>query len=78
MTDHLTKAESVTVTAIETSVPSLNEAREIIDRFHSMIHTRAVDDFNPWIEVASNSLVASFACGCLAPNVRACDFGFLY
>ncbi len=61
--DHLTKAETVTVAAIETSVPALNEAREIIDHFHGMIRTRAVAKLDPWIEAASNSLVASFARG---------------
>ena len=37
--DHLTKAETVIVAAIEASVPALNEAREIIDHFHGMIRT---------------------------------------
>jgi hypothetical protein len=35
--DHLTKAETVTVTAIETEVPALSEAREVIDHFHTII-----------------------------------------
>ena len=61
--DHLTKAETVTVAAIETNVPTLSEAREIIDHFHSMIRIRAVANLDPWIEAASNSLVASFARG---------------
>jgi hypothetical protein len=33
--DHLTKAETVTVTMIERDVPMLSSAREIIDDFHS-------------------------------------------
>lgn len=49
--------------AIETSVPELNEAREIIDHFHRMIRTKDLIKLDPWIEAASNSLVASFARG---------------
>jgi len=64
--DHLTKAETITVAAIETSVPALNEAREIIDHFHGMVRTRDVAELDPWIEAASNSLVASFARGVMA------------
>jgi transposase len=61
--DHLTKAETVTVTTIETEVPALGEAREIIDHFHTMIRTKTVASLDPWIEAASDSLIASFARG---------------
>lgn len=61
--DHLTKAETVTVTTIETEVPALGEAREVIARFHAMIRTKAAAGLDPWIEAASGSLVASFARG---------------
>lgn len=61
--NHLTKAETVTVAAIEINVPALSKAREIIDHFHGMIRTRAVANLDPWIEAASNSLVASFGRG---------------
>lgn len=59
--DHLTKAETVTVSAIETEVPALNEARGIINSFQDMIRTKTANDLDPWIEAASDSLVASFA-----------------
>lgn len=59
----LTKAETVTVAAVETGVPSLVEAREIIDGFHLMIRRKAPADLDAWIGQARSSLVASFANG---------------
>jgi hypothetical protein len=38
--DLLTKAETVTVAAIEAGVPTLIEAREIIAEFHLMIRRK--------------------------------------
>ena len=38
--DHLTKAETVTLAAIEAGVPMLVDARELIGRFHAMIRRR--------------------------------------
>ena len=61
--DLLTKAETVTVAAIEASVPNLVEAREIIAEFHLMIRRKAEAGLTPWIERARASLVASFARG---------------
>jgi transposase len=68
--DHLSKADTVTIAAIETGVPSLVHARELVDRFHSMIRKRTEADLDPWIEAARQSLVASFASG--VSNDRAC------
>lgn len=59
----LSKAETVTVAAIETGVPLLVEARRIIDGFHLMISRKTEVDLDPWIERARQSLVASFANG---------------
>lgn len=61
--DHLTKADTVTISAIETKVPALNAARNLIDRFHAIIRTKAIADLDPWIDAASESLLASFAKG---------------
>jgi transposase len=61
--DHLSKADTVTIAAIEASMPTLIEARTIIDRFHTIIRRKAAVELNPWIEQARNSLVASFANG---------------
>jgi len=61
--DHLSKADTVTIAAIEASVPTLVEARTIIDRFHNMIRRKAAAELDPWIAQARNSLLASFASG---------------
>jgi transposase len=61
--DTLSKAETVTVAAVEAGVPALVEAREIITEFHGMIRRRAAAELSSWIERARASLVASFARG---------------
>ncbi|CCW18266.1 Mobile element protein [Sphingobium indicum BiD32] len=61
--DDLSKSETVTVAAAVTGVPSLVEAREIVESFHAMIRRKAEADLNPWIERARVSRVASFASG---------------
>ena len=61
--DTLSKAETVTVAAIEAGVPTLVEAREIIAEFHMMIRGKAAAELTPWIDRARASLVASFASG---------------
>jgi len=61
--DTLSKAETVTVAAVEAGVPTLVEAREIIAEFHRMIRRRAAGELSSWIERARASLVASFARG---------------
>jgi hypothetical protein len=48
---------------VEAGVPSLVEAREIIDAFHVMIRRKIEADPQPWIDRACTSLVASFANG---------------
>src|SRR5690606_40725050 len=60
---HLSKAETVTVAAIETGVPMLAEARRIVDDFYVMIRKKDVAQLDPWIAEASPSLIASFARG---------------
>ena len=66
----LSKAETVTVAAVETGVPSLVDARCIIERFHVMIRRKAGADLDPWIAQARASLVASFANG-IAKDITA-------
>jgi transposase len=61
--DHLTKAETVTVAAIEQGVPMLADARVLVDRFHTMIRKKAEIEFEPWIDESKRSLIASFATG---------------
>ena len=61
--DHLSKAESVLVTAIEAGVAALAEARLLLERFHKMIRGKIDTDLDAWIIDASESLIASFARG---------------
>ena len=61
--DGLSKAESVTVAAIESGVPLLVEAREIIAGFQAMVRKKSLAELEPWLERARSSLVASFANG---------------
>jgi len=59
----LSKAETLTVAAVESGVPSLVDARNIIEGFQVMIHRKVGADLDPWIARAHGSLVASFANG---------------
>ena len=61
--DRLSKAETVTVVAIESGVELLVEAREIVADFQAMIRRRALAELDPWIERANTSLVAAFVNG---------------
>jgi transposase len=61
--DMLSKAETVTVAAIEAGIPALVEARELIANFQAMIRNKTVGALVPWIERARASLIASFARG---------------
>jgi len=61
--DTLTKAETVTVAAVESGVPLLVEAREIIAAFQGIIRKKALADLEPWLDRARSSLVASFVNG---------------
>src|SRR5208282_1209646 len=61
--DHLSKADTVTIATIETLVPTLVEARTLVERFQAMLRKRIEADLVPWIVAASQSLIASFASG---------------
>lgn len=61
--DQLSKAETVTVAAIESGVESLVHAREAVTAFQTMIRRKALTELGPWIERAKTTLVASFANG---------------
>lgn len=63
--DALSRAETVTVAAIENSVPLLAEARDIVAMFHTMLRKRAIASLDGWIERARHSLIGSFASGML-------------
>ncbi len=68
--DHLSKADTVTVAAIETGVPHLAAARTLVERFQAMIRSKAAAELDGWIEQAKPSLIAPLAAG-VAQDVRA-------
>lgn len=61
--DHLTKADTVTVAAVEAGVPGLADARNLVNRFQAMIRTKAASQLDGWIEQAGVSLIAPLARG---------------
>jgi transposase len=61
--DRLSKAETVTVAAIEAGAPMLVEARDLIAAFQAMVRKRLPNELDPWLDRAKASLVASFASG---------------
>jgi transposase len=60
---HLSKADTIAIAVIEERVPTLANARALIDRFHSMFRTKAEAELDPWIEEARASLLSSLATG---------------
>jgi transposase len=61
--DHLSKADTIVIAAIEAGAPMLVKARDLVDRFHAMIRKKTTPDLEPWIADADTSLLASFASG---------------
>jgi transposase len=61
--DGLSKAETITVAAIEDGVPLLVEAREIIASFQAMVRKKSLTDLETWLARARSSPVSSFANG---------------
>jgi transposase len=48
---------------IETAVPALSTARDLLDRFHDMVRHRKPAELEPWIEAAKESPFTSLANG---------------
>jgi transposase len=61
--DDLSKSETVTVAAIESGVPVLAEAREVVAAFQAMIRKKSLADLEPWVERARSGMICSFANG---------------
>lgn len=61
--DRLTKAETLTVAAVEDGVPALVEARQVVGAFQTMVRAMAPDKLERWLTRAGIGLVASFARG---------------
>jgi transposase len=68
----LSKAETVTIAAIESGLPALVVAREVIAGFHNMIRAKDVTELPSWLERATGSLVASFASGVRKDEAAVC------
>lgn len=47
--NQLSKADAITIAAIEAGVPALIEARNLIDRFQTMIRRKAKTELDQWI-----------------------------
>src|SRR4051794_1861808 len=61
--DHLTRAETVTVAAIEAGVRALAEVREVVALFQPMVRAMTPAKLEAWTERAGATLIASFARG---------------
>jgi hypothetical protein len=59
----LSKAETITIAAIEKGVPLLAEARALIAAFQAMVRNKVDAELAAWFAQALLSLVASFASG---------------
>jgi len=47
--DGFSKTQTVMIATIESGVPALVEAREVVAAFHVMIRKKAQASFEPWI-----------------------------
>jgi transposase len=70
--DYLSKADTVTIAAIEAHVPTLVDARTLIERFQVMVREKVVAELEPWTATAGASLIASFASGILKDKAAVC------
>src|ERR1700749_880695 len=59
----MTKADAVIIAAIEAGVPSLVQARVLVDQFHDMIRKKDEAKLDVSIANAKTSLVSSLATG---------------
>ncbi|WP_424140776.1 ISL3 family transposase [Roseomonas chloroacetimidivorans] len=64
--DRLSRSEAVMVGAIERALPALATARDLVDRFHRMVRTRASDALPAWVSEATTSMLAPFGRGIAA------------
>jgi transposase len=61
--DRLSRDEAITVATVETNVPKLAIARELIQHFQTVIRNQVHSDLELWLIDAAGSLVSSFAAG---------------
>jgi transposase len=60
---HLSKADAVTVATIQTAMPALATARNLLDRFHRMLRGRDMEALAAWIAETESSLLQAFGRG---------------
>lgn len=63
--DRLSRAETITLAAVEDGVPALVEARTLVAEFHAMLRDKDISRLGPRLPPARSSLIASFARGVL-------------
>lgn len=61
--DRLSRAEAITVAAIEAEVPCLGLARALLERFQAMVRNRRGAALDGWLADAHDSLMRAFASG---------------
>jgi transposase len=64
--DQRSHADAVMVSVIEKAAPQLVAARDLFDRFQTMIRFKAIEVLDDWIEDAASSLLTTFAKGIVA------------
>jgi transposase len=62
----LAKTDAVTVAAIESGIPALAMARDLMERFHCMLRERDIGALPHWLAETGNSMLASFGKGITA------------
>ena len=63
--EQLSKAQTITVAAIERGVAALAQTRDILAEFQTIIRRKTVADLDAWLHRATGSLIAAFANGIL-------------
>ena len=57
----IARAEAIPVATVESALPSLAKARDLVERFQAMIRGREGETLATWIDAAMASPLASFA-----------------
>ena len=61
--DDLSRTRTVTVAAIEAAVPTLAQAQDLVDGFHTLIRRKQEAASGDWLDMAAVSLLAPFVRG---------------
>ena len=70
--DALSRTQTVMVAAIEAAVPTLVQAREVVDAFYMLIRRKQEATLDGWLDMASVSLLAPFARGLARDHLAVC------